>query len=120
MKKLTLMLTCTSLVVMSLAACDGSKANKLNDYSTASDQPKAEPAHLDDILLKREVTTALQRDPLFGNGDIIVSSLQGQITLEGSVDSNAAITRAAEISRKVKGVTFVTNKLVIKATETKS
>lgn len=120
MQKLHLMLTTASLLVLTLAGCDGVNAKKATDYTAASDQPKTIPAHLDDILLKREVATALQRDPLFNNGDIIVSSLQGQITLEGSVGTQAAIAKAADITRKVPGVTFVTNKLAVKAIDSKS
>lgn len=120
MQKLHLMLITASLLLLTLAGCDGVNAKKTTDYKATSEQSKTIPAHLDDILLKREVTTALQRDPLFGNGDIMVSSLQGQVTLEGNVDSQAAIVKAADITRKVPGVTFVTNKLTVKATDNKS
>lgn len=120
MQKIYVTLTTASLLLLILAGCDGVNANKAKDYTAANDQSKTIPAHLDDILLKREVTTALQRDPLFGSGDIIVSSLQGQITLEGNVDTAAAIGKAADITRKVPGVTFVTNKLQVKTIDNKS
>lgn len=119
MQKLHLMLTTASLLVLTLTACDGANAKKATNYLAASDQPGSTPAHLDDILLKREVAMALQRDPLFGNGDVTVYSQQGQITLEGRVDTPAAIAKAADITRKVQGVTFVTNKLEVKVIDDK-
>jgi osmotically-inducible protein OsmY len=115
MQKLHLIFIPLSLLLPGLTGCDSSNDKKTTDNMAASDQSTTLPAHLDDILLKREVATAIQREPLFNNGDIMVSSLQGQITLEGSVDNQAAIVKAADITRKVPGVTFVTNKLTVKA-----
>ncbi len=110
--------TVLSLPLLILAGCDGMNNQRTTNPTAASDGQKATTAYIDDSVLKRDVTTALQRDPVFSNGDITVSSLKGQITLTGFVATREDITKAADIAKKVQGVTGVTNSLILKPAST--
>lgn len=119
MKKLPLIYAIVSLPLLLLTGCDGTTTQQ-NTNRTASNMQETSETGIDDSALEQQVTTALQRDPLFRNGDVTVSSLQGQVTLNGEVATREHISKAEDIARRIQGVNAVTNKLVMKSANTQS
>lgn len=121
MKKLPVIYAILSLPLLLLTGCDG-MSNPQSTNPTASDMQAANETGVgvDDRALEQQVTTALQRDPLFRNGDVAVSSLQGQVTLSGAVATSEHVSKAEDIARRVQGVSAVTNSLVLKSDNSQS
>lgn len=66
----------------------------------------------DDILID-QVRVHLADDPDVGGMKIDVAVHQGAVTLTGKVRTDKQKIKAEKITKKVKGVTSVTNQLVI-------
>jgi osmotically-inducible protein OsmY len=63
----------------------------------------------DDAMITERVTSALERDPVLKDMHISVETRDGVVHLKGFVDSVAQVERAAELARRVEGVTSVRN-----------
>lgn len=75
--------------------------------------PAGQTTQRDDTNLKQTVSEALQRDALFAQSDISVTSQKGNITLNGTVVSIQNKNRAGEIAKQINGVKAVNNNLEI-------
>ena len=70
--------------------------------------------YVDDSVITTKVKALLANDDLFKSFQISVESFKGTVQLSGFVDSQQAVDKAGEIARSVKGVTSLTNNLVVK------
>lgn len=66
-----------------------------------------------DDTVRDQVMVKLANDPDVGGMPIDVDVKQGIATLKGKVRSDKQKTKAEKVAKKVKGVTGVTNQLVI-------
>ncbi len=66
-----------------------------------------------DNLISAAVTELLVQDPAVRAMDIDVSTVDGVVTLTGSVDNKAMATRASQLAARVDGVAQVVNNLRI-------
>ncbi len=66
-----------------------------------------------DNLISAAVTELLVQDPAVRAMDIDVSTVDGVVTLTGSVDNKAMATRASQLTARVNGVAQVVNNLRI-------
>jgi Flp pilus assembly secretin CpaC len=64
-----------------------------------------------DSAITSKVHNKLQRDSQLMGSKINVETIDGEVTLKGSVNSNADINRAAELAYGVEGVKKVDNRL---------
>ena len=71
-------------------------------------------AVLDDATITAKIKTALLAEPGVKGMAIDVDTSNNVVSLNGSVASDAAKTRAEEIARKVEGVKQVKNNLTVK------
>ena len=72
-------------------------------------------APFDDHQINVAVKTALLNDLLMGEEPIDVDTLEGVVTLSGTVQKREQEARAVELARSVKGVTDVKSALTIQA-----
>ena len=68
---------------------------------------------VDDVMISSKVKSQLIANSGIESGDIDVSSSQGVVTLIGRVGTSAIRADAERIARDTKGVTDVTNELVV-------
>ena len=68
---------------------------------------------IDDVMISSKVKSRLIANSSIKAGDIDVSSSQGVVTLIGRVSSQAIKTEAERIARDTKGVTDVSNELLV-------
>jgi osmotically-inducible protein OsmY len=104
MNKLNLLqrlLVCLVLAI-SVAGCAGGKKHE----STGE--------YIDDSAITSKVKASILGDSKLKSLQISVETFKGVVQLSGFVDSNQAVTRAAEVARKVKGVKMVNNSLIAK------
>ena len=64
---------------------------------------------VDDSVITTKVKTAIFKEPTLKVAQINVETFKGVVQLSGFVSSQAAINKAVEIARGVKGVTSVRN-----------
>ncbi len=70
--------------------------------------------YLDDSVITARVKAAILDDPALKVAEINVETFKGVVQLSGFVSSQAAVNRAVEVARSVKGVTAVRNDMRIK------
>lgn len=70
--------------------------------------------YIDDTVITAKVKAALIEDPTTKAIEIQVETFKGRVQLSGFVSSQAAINRAVEIARGVKGVKSVQNDMRLK------
>ena len=70
---------------------------------------------LDDMSITAAVSTSLGKDPDLSALKINVDTKNGAVTLNGTAPSQAAVDKAGAITKAVKGVSSVDNKLQVKA-----
>jgi osmotically-inducible protein OsmY len=68
-------------------------------------------SHVEDATITRNVRQALSRDPMLDRYGIVVSTLDGEVTLSGEVDSRFEKRRAGDDAATVAGVVDVRNRL---------
>jgi osmotically-inducible protein OsmY len=85
-------------------------------FFACESKPKQESAgeYLDDSVITTEVKSLLAADDFLKSFQVGVETFKGTVQLSGFVDSQAAVDKASEIARSVKGVTSVKNDLVVK------
>ena len=71
------------------------------------------PKQITDDTIRDQVMVKLASDPDVGGMPIDVDVRQGVATLKGKVRSEKQKSKAEKLAKKVKGVTGVTNQLVI-------
>jgi len=86
-------------------------------FLACESKPKQESAaeYLDDSVITTKVKSLLAADDLLKSFQISVETNKGIVQLTGFVDSQAAVDKAGEIARSVKGVASVKNDLVVKS-----
>ena len=80
--------------------------------STASQESTGQ--YVDDSVITTKVKAAILDDPELKVAEINVETFKGTVQLSGFVSSQAAISRAVEVARSVKGVKAVNNVMRIK------
>ena len=107
--KLTLVAAAMMAAGLALSGC-ASKSD-----SAAAGESRTAGQFTSDAALTAKVKTALASDAGLGTAaDVNVNTYRGVVQLNGFVDSQDKIQRAAEVARKVEGVTRVDNNLSVK------
>jgi osmotically-inducible protein OsmY len=70
--------------------------------------------YMDDALITTKVKAAIVGEPTLKATSVKVETNRGTVRLSGYVGSKAEADKATEVTQKVKGVTSVTNDLMIK------
>lgn len=78
--------------------------------------PKQESTgeYVDDTVITTRVKAAIFNEPTLKSSEINVETFKGTVQLTGFVSSRAAIAKAAELARTVKGVGAVKNDMRLK------
>ncbi|MBN9133246.1 MAG: BON domain-containing protein [Nitrosospira multiformis] len=105
-----------------LAAFGFSVSLALIAQQPASAEPKSEAkttigTDIDDTAITTKVKTALLADDHVKGLDIKVETRKGKVQLSGYVDSQAQIDQAVAITKGIKGVKNVDNKMMVKGGE---
>jgi hyperosmotically inducible protein len=79
-----------------------------------SEASQSAGAMIDDSVITTKVKTALLADSDIKGLDVNVDTAQGVVTLNGAVNNQTQIDRAAKITGEVEGVKSVVNNLSIK------
>lgn len=90
-------------------------ANQPNTASKVAPPPTTIGAKIDDSVVTTKVKSALLADPDVKGLEIKVETRNGEVQLSGFVDSQTQINRAADLARRVDGVTRVQNNMALKA-----
>ena len=84
---------------------------------TSSTEPgRSAGQTIDDATVTAKVKAALLQAPDVKGTDINVDTVNGTVTLKGSVETQAQSDRAASIARGIEGVKDVQNTLTVKGT----
>ncbi|CAK9885128.1 MAG: Osmotically-inducible protein Y [Candidatus Erwinia impunctatus] len=70
--------------------------------------------YLDDTVITTKVKTALLQDPSLKSTEINVETFKGRVQLSGFVSSASMAQRAVQVTRVVKGVVSVSDRMQIK------
>lgn len=70
--------------------------------------------YFDDSVITTKVKAAILEEPSLKSAEINVETFKGTVQLSGFVSSRAAIDKAVEVTREVKGVTSVKNDMRVK------
>jgi osmotically-inducible protein OsmY len=70
--------------------------------------------YIDDSVITTKVKAAVLNEPSLKSAEINVETFKGVVQLSGFVGSQAAIDKAVEVARGVKGVQSVKNDMRIK------
>jgi len=80
----------------------------------ASPKHESTGDYVDDAVITTKVKAAIVGDPALKVTEINVETSKGRVQLSGFVSSKDQIERAAEVTRKVKGVKSVVNDIRLK------
>jgi len=85
-------------------------------FVACASTPKQEGTgeYIDDSVITTKVKSLLAADDFLKSFQISVESRKGIVQLSGFVNSQAAVDKAGEIVRSVKGVKSVRNDLIVK------
>jgi hyperosmotically inducible periplasmic protein len=92
----------TSALALLFAGCAGDRYHR----STG--------AYFDDKATTAKVKADLFSDPVVRGSEVKVKTYQGKVQLSGFVDTQQQKDRAAEIARRINGVQWVKNDLIVK------
>ncbi|HET6845792.1 MAG TPA: BON domain-containing protein [Anaerolineales bacterium] len=81
---------------------------------TSSPQHEGTGEYIDDSVITTKVKAAVLNEPSLKSAEINVETFKGVVQLSGFVSSQAAIDKAVEVARGVKGVQSVKNDMRIK------
>jgi len=70
--------------------------------------------YFDDSVITTKVKAAILDEPSLKSAEINVETFKGTVQLSGFVSSRAAVDKAVEVARQVKGVTSVKNDMIVK------
>ncbi|HTM62534.1 MAG TPA: BON domain-containing protein [Burkholderiales bacterium] len=102
------------LIALLVAAATPAFAQTTNDQATEQGRQKNNE-YVSDATLTTKVHTALANDVgMRTMYSINVDSDKGVVTLRGKVDSEATKQRAADVAKRVGGVSSVKNELQVK------
>jgi len=98
-----------------LAACVSLPLSLVTTTGCSGDRyHRSTGAYLDDKTISTKVKTELLADPEVKGTQVKVKTYQGKVQLSGFVDTEGQKERAAELARRVKGVEYVKNDLIVK------
>lgn len=80
--------------------------------STATQEGTGE--YVDDSVITTKVKAAIFDDPTLKVSEINVETFKGDVQLSGFVSSQAAVNKAVELARGVRGVKSVKNSMRVK------
>ena len=80
----------------------------------STSQQSSTGEYVDDSVITTKVKSLLAADDFLKSFDISVETYKGTVQLSGFVSSQAAVDKALQITRSVKGVKSVKNKLIVK------
>ena len=85
-------------------------------FVACASTPKQEGTgeYIDDSVITAKIKTQLAADDFLKSFQISVESRKGIVQLSGFVNSQAAVDKAGQIARGVKGVISVRNDLIVK------
>lgn len=92
----------TAIVALTLSAC------------APGPTKEGTGGYIDDTVITTKVKTELLKDDALKSTEINVETFKGRVQLSGFVSSPQMASRAVEVTRRVKGVTAVTNNMQIK------
>jgi len=104
----------TTLIAAAVAAALGVSAaacTKTPDYASKDTRSSTASEAISDTAITAQVKTRLATDSNIKSSDISVTTVNGVVTLEGSVDDAAAKSAAERTAKSVTGVTSVSNRL---------
>ncbi|MXS77602.1 BON domain-containing protein [Nitrosomonas sp. JL21] len=81
---------------------------------TISEKTESSGQYLDDSVVTLNVKTAIVNEPLLKVSEISVTTENGVVQLNGTVDSQQISDKAVEVARVQKGVKSVLNNLTIR------
>jgi osmotically-inducible protein OsmY len=87
-------------------------ASLLGCAGTATKEGTGE--YFDDTVITSNVKAAILDEPSLKSAEINVETFKGVVQLSGFVSSRANIDKAAEVARRVQGVTSVRNDMRLK------
>jgi len=90
------------MLVAALAACASTRTHE----STGE--------YVDDSVITTKVKALLAEDDFLKSFKISVETYKGRVQLSGFVNSQNAVDKAGEITRRVEGVRSVKNDLIVK------
>lgn len=70
--------------------------------------------YVDDTVITTKVKAAVLNEPTLKSSEINVETFKGRVQLSGFVGSRGDIDKAVSLARNIKGVTSVTNDMVLK------
>lgn len=70
--------------------------------------------YIDDTVITTKVKGAILKEPSLKSAEINVETFKGVVQLSGFVSSQAAVDKAVEVARGVKGVSSVKNDMQVK------
>ena len=116
----SLVLTIALIGALAIAGC-----GKKEEKAPAPGEPKSEAqtapttigTEIDDTAITTKVKTALLADDYVKGLDIKVETRKGVVQLSGYVDSQEQIDKAVAITKDIKGVKHVDNKMMLKGGE---
>lgn len=100
----------------------GDKATQVADQAgdalksantAAKDQAGQARTVVDDSLITASIKTDLLKDPGLSAFRVDVNTVQGEVTLKGDVDTEAARDRAGRVAMAISGVTKVNNQISV-------
>lgn len=98
------------------AAQSGDQTAMQQAVSQANNVGKTASSAIDDVTITTKVKAAIIAEPALSTLDIKVHTIDGVVTLEGTIDSAQKLMRAEQLAQTVDGVKTVHNDLVVKAT----
>src|SRR6476660_4639829 len=80
---------------------------------TVSSRERKRSMHKPNKLLEADVLDQLAWDPMIDATRVVASAKDGKVTLTGSVPTYYEVSRAADDTRQVGGVTAIDNQLLV-------
>lgn len=90
------------MLIATFVACDS------RPKQTSTDEQVNDPA------LSANVRSQLAQDDVLKSFQISVETVNGEVQLSGTVDSQKSVDKAGQIAKSVKGVKSVKNTLIVK------
>jgi len=81
---------------------------------SATDKAQSAGEYVDDAGITARVKSAILTDPLLKGASIEVTTVNGVVTLQGTVNDEPDIVRAIEVANTQSGVKSVQNNLIVK------
>lgn len=102
------------ILLLAIAGCTASK----NAGTTVSEGAKAAASKTDEVVTDASITSAIKMkmadDKLVSASKIDVDTKDGNVTLNGTVKSQAEADKAVELANSVHGVNSVHSNLVVR------